>query len=68
MATVEWPKALGKNIMLCKVSCAFVSLIILKLLDSNSKTDFRRVENISKKIVKINADVSFLKIISRQCK
>ena len=41
--------------------CKFLSRIILKKLNVDSLTTFRKVEKILKKIIKIKADIKYLK-------
>ena len=64
MARANEPKALGNIYILYKTCIVFQSNRILKLLDSNSVSILRQCERNSKKICKINADISYLEHIS----
>ena len=45
----------------------FYSRIILQKVPTNVITDFRKLEKISKRMIKLDADLSFLKIPRLDC-
>ena len=59
------PNVQGRNvenkIFINYAVCKFLSRIILKKLNVDSLTTFRKVEKILKKIIKIKADIKYLK-------